>query len=248
MLCLAMLGSATSDEASRNAVLRFVLQYFPGQFDFITTQLDALRSSSLGLGLAGSIFLIWGSLGIFGAITTAVNYAWGAEKAHSFWNHKLFSFVMLIVAGLILLAALLVVTASQVVGSTWFANVLLSFPGLEGLRSIAVRYGTRALFIAVVGLIYYFVPNAQVRFRDVWIGAVFTGILWSVTLDGFSWMFRDLGRFPRIHGSIAVVVVFLIWVYTQAVILLYGAEFTAAYARLIRGRPEEMPAAPTPRL
>ena len=41
--------------------------------------------------------------------------------------------------------------------------------------------------------------------------------------------------------------VFLIWVYTQAVILLYGVEFTAAYARLRRGRPEEMPAAPTPR-
>jgi uncharacterized BrkB/YihY/UPF0761 family membrane protein len=43
------------------------------------------------------------------------------------------------------------------------------------------------------------------------------------------------------------VVVFLLWVYAQAVILLYGAEFTAAYSRLIRGRSETAPAAPTPR-
>jgi uncharacterized BrkB/YihY/UPF0761 family membrane protein len=54
-------------------------------------------------------------------------------------------------------------------------------------------------------------------------------------------------RFRRVNGSIAAVVVFLTWVYTQAVILLYGVQFTAAYARLRRGRPEEVPAAPTPR-
>jgi uncharacterized BrkB/YihY/UPF0761 family membrane protein len=58
---------------------------------------------------------------------------------------------------------------------------------------------------------------------------------------------RDMHRFSRVNGSIAAVVVFLVWVYTQAVILLYGVEFTAAYARLRRGRPEEVPAAPTPR-
>ena len=55
------------------------------------------------------------------------------------------------------------------------------------------------------------------------------------------------GWFSRVNGSIAAVVVFLVWVYVQAVILLYGVEFTAAYARLRRGRPEEVPAAPTPR-
>jgi membrane protein len=155
---------------------------------------------------------------------------------------------MLVVAGLILLAALLVATASQVVGASWFADVVRTFPGLEALRGIALRYATTALFIAVVGLIFYFVPNAQVRFRDVWIGAVVTGLLWAVTLEGFSVTFLGVGQFPRVHGSIAAVVVFLIWVYTQAVILLYGVEFTAAYARLSRGRPEEIPAAPAPRL
>ncbi len=92
------------------------------------------------------------------------------------------------------------------------------------------------LFIFVVGLVYYFVPNTKVRFRDVWVGAVMTGLLWKGALETWSWYISDMTRFTRVNGSIAAVVVFLVWVYVQAVILLYGAEFTAAYARLRRSR------------
>jgi membrane protein len=248
MLGLAMLGSVTAEEADRSAVLAFVLRYFPRQFDFITRQLDEFRSSTTTFGVAGSLGLIWGSLGIFGAISTAVNHAWGVEKTRIFWKHQLFSFLMLIVAGVLLISALLLVWASQVVGATWFAGVLAQFPALEVLRGFAIRNATTAMFIVVVGLVFYFVPNAKVRFRDVWIGAFFTGLLWKAALFGFSWYMRDMSRFTRVNGSIAAVVVFLFWVYTQAVILLYGVEFTAAYARLRRGRPAEMPAAPAPRV
>jgi membrane protein len=248
MIALAILGSVTADDADRNSVLAFVLRYFPTQFDFIAKQLDAFRSSTLSFGVAGSIGLVWGALGFFGAISTAVNYAWGVEKTRSFWKHKLFSFLMLLVAGLILLAALLLVSASGVVGATWFAGVLRNNPALAVMRSYVIRYAATTMFIIVVGLIFYFVPNAKVRFRDVWIGALLTGALWKLALEGFAWFMRDMSRFTRVNGSIAVVVVFLLWVYVQAVILLYGVEVTAAYARLRRGRPEQVPAAPSPRI
>jgi membrane protein len=248
MLALAVLGSVTADDANRVAVLDFVLQNFPRQFDFITNQLDAFRTSSVSLGVVGTIALTWGALGVFGAISTAINYAWRVEKQRSFWKHKLFSFMMMSVAGMILLIALLLVSASQMVGATWFSGVLLRFPGLMILRSLAVRHATTLLFIVVVGLVYYFVPNAKVRFRDVWVGALVTGLLWKLALEGFSWYIRDMTRFTRVNGSIAATVVFLVWVYLQAVILLYGAEFTAAYARMLRGRPEGAPAAATPRV
>lgn len=247
MLAVAILGRATADEKSRSAVLDFVFQYFPSQFDFITTQLDSLRAHSVTFGVFGTLALIWGALGVFGAVTTAVNYAWGVEETRSYWSHKLFTFVMMLVAGALLLAALLLVSATQVVGATWFAGVLRHFPGLLVLRSFAIRHAATLLFIVVVGLVFYFVPNAKVRFRDVWIGAFITGLLWKAALAGFSWYMSDMSRFTRVNGSIAAVVVFLVWVYLQAVILLYGVEFTAAYARLRRGRPDQAPAAPTPR-
>jgi membrane protein len=248
LLALTLLGRSTADVNSRNAVLEFVLRYFPSQFEFITHQLDAFQQDTVRIGVGGTIALVWGALGFFGAISTAVNHAWGVQKQRSFWKHRLFSFVMLLVAGLILLIALLAISASHVVGASWFSEVLQRFSGLEVLRSITVRNATTLLFILVVGLVFYFVPNAKVRFRDVWIGALVTGLLWKGALEVFSWYMADMRRFTRVNGSIAAVVVFLVWVYIQAVILLYGVEFTAAYARLRRGRPEDVPAAPTPRV
>jgi membrane protein len=233
MLALGALGRAAADDADRRAVLDFVLTYFPKQFEFITTQLDAFRTqSTVTLGVVGTLTLVWGALGVFGAITTAVNYAWRVEKNRSYWHQKLFSFVMMLVAGALLLIALLLVSAGSVVGASWFAGVLSRFPGLLVLRGLALRWASTALFILVVGLIFYFVPNTNVRFRDVWIGAFITGLLWKAALQLFSWYMADMTRFTRVNGSIAAVVVFLGWVYLQAVILLYGVEFTAAFARL----------------
>lgn len=247
LLAFSIIASVTNNEADRTAVLGFVYRYFPRQFPFVTDQLQALQQSPLQLGIAGSLLMIWAAMGVFGAITSAINHAWGVEKQPSYLKHKLISFVMLVAAGLLLVVALLLITSASVVGAGWFAAVLERAPALEVFRSLALRWLTTVVFIMVVGLIFYFVPNARVRFRDVWVGAVLTGLLWRGALAGFSYYVRDLSRFS-VHGSIAAVVVFLIWVYTSAVILLYGAEVTAAYARLRRHRPEEIPAAPAPRI
>ena len=247
MLAFAILGRVTADEHDRGQVLEFVLRYFPSQFQFITEQLDAFRATTIGFGIAGTIGLVWGALGFFGALSTAVNYAWRVEKNRSYWRHKLFSFLMLVVAGALLVAALLLVSASQLIGATWFANVLSQFPWLMVLRGLALRNATTGMFILVVGLIYYYVPNAAVRFRDVWVGAFLTGVMWKGALLVLSWYMRDMTRFTQVNGSIAAVVVFLVWVYGQAVILLYGVEFTAAYARLRCGVPDDRGAQRLPR-
>ncbi|HMC76119.1 MAG TPA: YihY/virulence factor BrkB family protein [Vicinamibacterales bacterium] len=248
LLIFSILGSVTANPADRAAILEFILRYFPRQFEFVTTQMDSLQQSRLRLGVAGSFLMIWASMGVFGAITSAVNHAWGVEKQPSYLKHKLISFVMLVAASLLLLAGLLMVSAISVAEARWFAVVAVHAPQLAVLHHIAVRWGTTAVFIVVVGLIFYFVPNAKVRFRDVWVGAVVTGFAWRGALFGFSWYVKDLTRFSNVHGSIAAVVVFLVWVYISAVLLLYGVEVTAANARLRRHRPDEIPAAPTPRL
>ena len=247
LLAFSIVASVTSSNEDRAAVLDFVLRYFPRQFEFVTSQLDALQQARIQLSIAGSILMVWAAMGVFGAITSAVNHAWGVEKQPSYLKHKLISFMMLVASGLLLLIGLLLVSAINVAESSWFANVLARFPQLMVLQSYAVKWATTLAFIFVVGLVFYFVPNAKVRFKDVWVGAVITGLLWRGALAGFSFYVHDLRRFS-VHGSIAAVVVFLIWVYISAVILLYGVEVTAAYARLRRRRPEEIPAAPTPRM
>ena len=248
LLALSVIANVTSRIEDRAAVIGFVLRYFPRQFEFVDAQLKALEQARLELGVAGSVLLIWAAMGVFGAITSAINHAWGVEKQPSYLKHKLISFVMLVMASTLLLAALLLVSATNIAEARWFSVVLSRAPGLLVLQGLAVKWASTLTFILVIGLIFYFVPNATVRFRDVWVGAVLTGLLWRAALSGFSWYVRDLSRLAQVHGSIAAVVVFLLWVYVSAVILLYGAEMTAAYARLRRHRPEEVPAAPAPRI
>jgi membrane protein len=235
LIIMSILGSVAATEANRLAVMRFVLTYFPRQFDFIIAQLDAFRQTPIRLGIGGGLALVWASLGVFNAISAAVNHAWGVEKKRNFWQHRVFSFLMLVVAGVLLMAALLLATAVQVVEARWFATYHWSSPELVVLRGVTVRYIMILLPAFVFGMIYYYVPHVtDVLLKDVWLGALVTGLLWDAVLKGFSWFVRDTTRWTYIHGNVATVVVFLLWVYVCAIILLWGVEFTAAYAKMRR--------------
>jgi membrane protein len=247
LLAFSLLGEFAVDESRRLAIIDFVLRYFPAHFDFLTQQLDAFRTQRVRIGIGGSVALTWAALGVFSAVSSAVNHAWGVEKQRSYLKHQVFSFLMLLASGVLLVIALAGVSAMQLVEANWAAEMVTRVHFFSVFQTFLVRWGTTFMLIFVVGMIFYFVPNAKVRFRDVWPGAIVTGLLWRGTLFGFSFYVRDMGRFNMVHGSIAAVVVFLIWVYTCAVLLMYGVEFTAAYARIRRGRSDEAPAAPSPR-
>jgi membrane protein len=248
LLVISLLGSITASEDQRLAVLTFVFRYFPTRLDFVTSQLDAFRQTRVQVGVAGSLALIWSSLGVFGAITSAVNEAWGVEKQRSFLKHRMVSFLMLVAAGLVMIIGLLLVTTIQVAEASWFGVMLLRFAWLRAVQTWTFQYAATIILIFGVGLVFYFIPNAKTRFRDVWVGAALTGLLWRLAFDGFSWYIARNSRLAFIQGSIAAVVVFLLWIYVSSVILMYGVEFTAAYARLRRHRTDQMPAAPTPRV
>jgi membrane protein len=239
LLVFSVVGAATADAADRTAVIGFVLDYFPTRVEFIARQVDAFRERPLRLGMAGLVGLTWASLGFFGSVSTAVNYAWGVETPRSFLKHRLFAFLMLVAAGLMFLVAMVMVSAVPIIEASWFASLLLRFPGLAVLGSLGARSVSTVLLIVVLGFVYYFVPNVKVRFRDVWVGAVLTGLVWRAAFAGFSWYIGDVSELSRIHGSIAAVVIFLFWIYVSAVILLYGVQFTAAYGRLKSGHKAE---------
>jgi membrane protein len=238
---VSLFGSLAADDAARAEVLSFLFRYFPTRFDFLVQQLDAFRQHPVGLSVTGGLGLVWGSLGVFGALTSAINEAWGVTKPRGFWKHRLASFLLFLGATGAMIVGLFLVTASHFVesslGST-FANVWW----IAFIRSLALQYMAVILFIVAVGLLYYLVPNERARFRDVWVGAVFTGVLWRGAFEGFSWMTSRNAQIQVVNGSIAVVVLFLMWVYMSSVILMYGVEFTAAHYRARRH--PQAPAAP----
>ena len=223
-------------------LLSILASTLPSKFDFLMTRIQELSTAQLKVSVLSAPILLWAAMGVFGAITSAIDHAWGVEKPRGFWIHKLVAFIMLLASGALLVVALLLISAIQFVEARWFAGILQRFPGLIGLTGAMYRNMPTPMFMLVAGTIYYYVPNAKVRVRDVWLGALLAGVFWKVTFSAFSWYVRDFSRFS-VHGSVAAVVVFLVWIYLSAVILLYGAEVSAAYARLRKHLPQQVPAA-----
>ena len=232
LLIFSVLGSITANPGERDEMIRFVFRYFPRQFDFITSQLDAFQASPLKVNIGGLLALVWASLGVFNAISSAVNHAWAVEKRRSFLKHRLLSFVMLLSAGAVLLLGLLLASAVRMAETVWFAELIARSSWLKWISGLGANYAATLLLIGCVALVFYFVPNTKVRFRDVWPGAILVGLLWRAALAIFSWYASDLAGLSVVHGSIAAVVMFLLWIYVCSVILLYGVEMTASYAGL----------------
>ena len=243
LLLLLTLVGRLAIGMNNETLVQLVMRALPSHFDFVINQIEELSKAPTGRGIVGTVVLFWASLSFFGAITSAVNHAWGVEKPHGFFKHKLIAAIMFVIAALLMVAALATVSFAEVAETQWFASVLGHFPALATLQGFLVRNAATPLFVLIVALIYYFVPNAKVRLRDVWWGALLAGLLWRAAFAAFSWYVREFSRFS-VHGSITAVVVFLVWVYLSAAILLYGVEVSAAYARLRKRLPQEAPAAP----
>lgn len=245
LLIFTVLGRIASGHAGDDqAMLALVQRALPRNFEFMSSQIVQLQQAPLRLTVAGTLVLLWASMGVFGAVTNAVNHAWGVEKPYSYFRHKLVAFVMMSVAGAFFVMALLLMGAMQVVQASWFASILERFPAIHTVTSLAYRNAIMPAAVLAVGLVYYYAPNAQVRLRDVWFGAVLAAVLWRLALAGFSFYLREYARFS-VHGSVGTVVAFLAWVFLSAVIFLYGVEVTASYARLRKHLPEQGPAAPS---
>jgi membrane protein len=113
LLVFSIVGMVTADEADRDAVVQFVLRYFPRQFDFMTGQLDAFRTQTFRLGVGGLLALIWASLGVFNAVSSAIDHAWGVERRRSFLMHRLVSFLMMVSAGAIFVIAIILASVAR---------------------------------------------------------------------------------------------------------------------------------------
>ncbi len=230
LISLDVLGRVVVEHGNAT-FLRLVALVVPSQLDFVVTQTDELARTPLKLSVLSTVLIVWASMGVFSAVTSAVNYAWGVERPLSYFKTKLVSFVMLMTAAVLLLVTLGLMSVVQARHADWFERLVSAVPVIGAVEGVLVLGAPTAMLIAVIAMIYYFVPNTKVRLRDVWLGAILAGGLWRLAFLGFSLYVRGYSRWS-VHGSITAVVIFLVWVYVCAVILLYGVEVSAAFARL----------------
>jgi membrane protein len=203
---------------------------------FSTAQKPA---SGLMASIIAFITLLFGASGVFAELRDALNIIWDAEPADKsglvgMIKDRLFSFGMVLSVGFLLLVSLIISAGLAVVG-TFFSHLL----PLPAFVFAAINFVVSFIVIAVLfALLFKFVPARHIPWRDVWVGAIGTAILFTLGkfLLGFYLGKASVGSAYGAAGSLVAVIV---WVYYSAQIFFFGAEFTRVHADAHMGPAED---------
>ena len=187
------------------------------------------RTGVLATAVGGLTFLI-AATGAFLELQSALNTIWRVKRTpgahlHAFLLDRVRSFGLVVAVGFLLMVSL-AVTAALAALNGWLASraprVPLPWGGLSLMVSLVVTTGLFALLFRVL-------PDVQLRWRDVTIGAFVTAVLFTVGQQLIG-LYLGQSTMTSTYGAAGSVMILLLWVYYSCQILLFGAEFTRAYA------------------
>jgi membrane protein len=207
----------------------------PAGGDQVRTMLTHAERPGGGLfpTLIGIGALLFGATGAFSQLQSALNRVWEVEPDPHQGGLKTFLFKRLLSFGMILTVAfLLLVSLAVSAALAAFGSALESFLP-EGVSAPLLQALNLVLSLAVITLlfaaIFKVLPDATVAWRDVWVGAAVTAVLFTVGkfLIGLYLGTSNPGEAYGAAGSLALL---LLWIYYSSIIMLFGAEFTQAWA------------------
>lgn len=194
-----------------------------------------------GATVLGVVTLLFGASGVFGQLQDALNTVWKVAPKPGrgimgILRDRFLSLTMVLGTGFLLLVSL-VLTAALSALSTSLARALPGAAVFWQVLNQVVAFGaTTALF----ALIFRLLPEARVAWRDVWVGAVLTAVLFTLGKFLLGWYLGREGVTSG-FGAAGSLVVILLWVYYSSLILLFGAEFTRVYAQQVGSGIEPTP-------
>ncbi|EHO08341.1 YihY/virulence factor BrkB family protein [Myroides odoratimimus] len=191
------------------------------------------RKSGYITTIIGVGILLFSASGVFAEIQSSINYIWGLaakpdKNIARLVKNRLLSFAMIGSVGFVLLVSLMINSIVSLLYSylgNFFGEETLSLVKL--LNNAVVFLIITILFV----LIFMTLPNGKLRWKDAFIGAGFTAVLFMIGKFGIGWYLGNTAS-SSLYGAAGSVTVMLIWVYYSAMILYFGAEFTKNYAIL----------------
>jgi membrane protein len=176
--------------------------------------------------LVGIVTLLFGASGVFGELRSALNVMWDVTPKNSsgLWSlirERIFSFGMVLAVGFLLLVSLLA-SATLAALEKFSASMLPAPPYAMSAINLLISLIAISLMFA---LIYRFVPETPVRWRDVWVGAIATAFFFTLGKDLLG-IYLGRASVGSAYGAAGSLVVLIVWVYYSALIFLFGAELT----------------------
>jgi membrane protein len=236
-IIIAITGLIWDAGAVRTQILSQVQSLVGAQgADFVASLMTNTGSPGEGILalVIGILTLLFGALGVFNELHNSLNIIWNikVEKPEGFWQSlkkvildRLLSFTMILGIGFLLLVSL-VVTAGLSATQETVGNAMPIPEFLLQIVNLVISVGVITVLFA---LIFKFLPDVKIGWRDVWMGAFVTSLLFSFgkTVIG---IYLGNSAVGSTFGAAGSLVLLLLWIYYSAQILFFGAEFTQVYA------------------
>jgi membrane protein len=241
LILMAVFGLFFGSEHARDKIIE-QLQYMidPSGIRVIKDIATSAAKPQSGIvaTFVGIIVGLFGASGVFGQLQEALNTIWGvkAKPGAGLWaflRARFLSFAM--VAGVCFLLLVSLTVESVLRGlSTYLQNL---FPGGHILALLLFLVLDVGVVIALFAMIFRFLPDIKIGWRDVWIGASLTGLLF-VLGKFILGLYLGSGAAGSAYGAASSLITLLLWIYYSAQILLFGAEFTQVYSHSYGSRIE----------
>ncbi|MEP7152329.1 MAG: YihY/virulence factor BrkB family protein [Nitrospira sp.] len=232
VIIIAMVGLVFGQDAAQSYILQ-QLGSLLGEQSTAAIKDMIQRASQPSTGVTATLVafatLLFGASGLFGQLQDSLNSIWGVEpKARGMWGiiqDRFFSFIAVVGTGFLLLVSL-VLSAGLAAFGKWSGGWLPASEFILQMWNVLLSF---AVITALFAMMFKVLPDARVAWRDVWIGAALTALLFTIGKFSIGLYLgkSDVGSAYGAAGSLAIL---LVWVYYSAQILLFGAEFTQVYA------------------
>jgi membrane protein len=224
---LAIFGLFFPSQSILQQIINLVGNFLPGSRGILENNFNDVIGFGGAFGILGILGLLWSGIGVFSAISHAINKAWDIEYLHPFYIRKPREFIILFVSGILFLLSLGATTVLSQIGK-------LDFPLTGTIVSIGTAMIAFLFSLTVITVIHKFATITVVSWRHVWPGAILSAVAFEIAKTLFVFYLNNFNRYDIIYGSLASVIVLLVWIYFSAFILLLGAEFSSMIFRLKR--------------
>ena len=230
----SLLGVFGQGKAAADAILGIIEQAAPGETaNTIRGPIEQIASSP-GAGIAlitGIVLAVWSASGYVGAFSRAMNRIYEIEEGRPFWKLKPAQLLVTVI-GIVLLfiAATILVVSGPVTAAV--GDALGIGDVAQTLWSILKWPVLAFIVVLMVAILYYATPNAkQPKFRWISIGALIAIVVLALATLAFGLYVGNFSNYDRTYGSLAGIVIFLLWLWIANLALLFGAEFDAEMER-----------------
>ncbi|MDR5694046.1 MAG: YihY/virulence factor BrkB family protein [Armatimonadota bacterium] len=213
---------------AQQVVIEALSSYLPPDvLDLVRGILDASISTWRTAGVLSLVGLFWSATAVAGALRHGLNRVLRAPGVRPFWHRKVVELMLVILGGILINLSFITSGVLAVLGRVGALATAMEMVRRTPLFNMGAAIAPWVFSGMAFLVVYRFLPNVRLRWSTLWIGSVMSLLLFEVTKRAFLWYLQTLAKYPLVYGPLAGVVVFMIWVYLAALVVLFGAEVMA---------------------